>query len=311
MSILIFAFAQFFIDIFAVSWYYQHVPYRKEVAYMGIGDKLNALLLENDSNPNKLSEETGISPSTIYSIIKRNNTKVDLSVLQTIADKFDVSLEYFADRGPNSSSKPIFFTSESEKSHIKKYRLIDQIGKEAVDAVLCTEYKRYEQSEAKRLAAKAAKEAQKSAYDSWQASRKRKYPENVVPIDFRRDDPADDYITIPVYDQGASAGTGVFLDSSDYEMVTMPEDRMTRKANFAVWVSGNSMEPKFSDGDLVLVRTQPTVEIGEIGIFILNGDGYIKKMGHNKLISINPAYDDIEIGEWDELYCKGKVLGKA
>ena len=59
-----------------------------------------------------------------------------------------------------------------------------------------------------------------------------------------------------------------------------------------------------------MVRTQPTVDVGEIGIFIVNGNGFIKKQGEDRLISLNPDYDDVEISEWDEVYCKGKVLGK-
>lgn len=286
---------------------------------MGIGDKLNSLLLENDSNPNKLSEETGISPSTIYSIIKRNNTKVDLSVLQIISDKFGVSLEYFADRDSDDLLKPDFEASQSEKELIKKYRLIDDYAKKAIESVLNIEYERYERAKAakeKKLAEENAKkqaaiakkeEIQKAAF---QAAAMRKLPDNVVMLDDYDEEP-EDTITLPLYDTGASAGTGVFLDSPDYEMIALPDDYTTRRANFAVWVTGDSMEPRFSNGDLVLVRTQPAIDIGDIGIFILNGEGYIKKLGKNKLISLNPAYSDIKIGEDDSIYVKGKVLGKA
>ena len=66
-----------------------------------------------------------------------------------------------------------------------------------------------------------------------------------------------------------------------------------------------------SHGDLVLVKIQPSVEPGEIGIFVLNGVGYIKKFGGDKLISLNPVYEPIIITEDDALYCKGKVIGNA
>lgn len=287
---------------------------------MGIGDKLNTLLLENDSNPNKLSEETGISASTIYSIIKRNNTKVDLSVLQVIANKFGVSLEYFSENErPHASLKNEFAISEFEKEHIKKYRLIDNRGKESVDAILNIEYTYYEQAKAAQERKLAEEKTKRQAVDSkktetqkaaHQAAALRRLPNNVVLLEDYDEEP-ENMITLPLYDTGASAGTGVFLDSTDYEMIAIEDDYTTRRANFAVWVSGNSMEPRFSDGDLVLVRTQPTVEIGDIGIFVLNDEGYIKKLGVNKLVSLNPAYDDIEFGEDDEIYCKGKVLRKA
>ena len=140
----------------------------------------------------------------------------------------------------------------------------------------------------------------------------RRYPPNVYPLeDVRLEEYDEDMVTLPIYDAGASAGTGVFLDSDAYEMVAMPDDHMARRANYGVWVDGNSMEPRYHNGDLVLVRTQPSIDIGDIGIFILNGEGYIKKLGKDRLISLNPAYPDIEFGENDTIYCKGKVLGNA
>ena len=53
------------------------------------------------------------------------------------------------------------------------------------------------------------------------------------------------------------------------------------------------------------------MEPGEIGIFVLNGEGYIKKWGGDKLVSLNPVYEPIIITEDDALYCKGKVIGNA
>lgn len=62
---------------------------------MGIGKTLSNILEENNSNPNELSERTGIPPSTIYSIIKRDNMKVDISVLARICKELGVKMERF------------------------------------------------------------------------------------------------------------------------------------------------------------------------------------------------------------------------
>lgn len=70
------------------------------------------------------------------------------------------------------------------------------------------------------------------------------------------------------------------------------------------------MEPEFSDRDKVCVKIQPTVNVGEIGVFLINGDAYVKKYEENRLISLNPKYNDIIIGKFDSIFCKGKVLGK-
>ena len=86
---------------------------------------------------------------------------------------------------------------------------------------------------------------------------------------------------------------------------------IAERANYAVRVSGKSMEPEYSSGDIVLVETCPDVAVGEIGIFIVNDQGYIKQRGEDRLISLNPEYDDVYIQEGDVVYCRGRVLGKA
>ncbi|MGN0621966.1 MAG: S24 family peptidase [Porcipelethomonas sp.] len=114
---------------------------------------------------------------------------------------------------------------------------------------------------------------------------------------------------IELYELPVSAGTGIILDNCDKEMIKIVRSEITDEANFALRISGDSMEPVFNDGDIALVRSQPQVEIGEIGIFILNGCGYIKELGCESLISFNDKYSDIPLHEYDSIYCRGKVLG--
>ena len=118
---------------------------------------------------------------------------------------------------------------------------------------------------------------------------------------------------VSVYFQPASAGTGTFLDSDDYDIVEFPMDYVPINTSFGVKVSGDSMEPKFLDDDIVFVRQQPVVENAEIGIFVLNGEAYIKKLykenGTIKLISLNNEYEPLEVGEDDSFRVVGKVIG--
>lgn len=107
-----------------------------------------------------------------------------------------------------------------------------------------------------------------------------------------------------------SAGSGEPLIDDTYpEFIEVKRSELTEEANFAVQISGNSMLPRFKNKDIVLVRSQPTVEIGEIGIFIIDGNGYIKERAVNRLISINPEYDDIYFKENQDIRCKGLVIG--
>lgn len=109
----------------------------------------------------------------------------------------------------------------------------------------------------------------------------------------------------------ASAGSGVQLDENYSEPMRIAHTPIAERANYAVRVSGNSMEPEYSDGDIVLVETCPDIEIGEIGLFIVNDLGYIKERGEDRLISLNPKCPDVTIGAGDIVRCRGRVLGKA
>lgn len=122
---------------------------------------------------------------------------------------------------------------------------------------------------------------------------------------------AKNTVVIDLYTLPASAGTGVMLDDSDIEPIEIDADYLSDTKNYyAIRVSGDSMEPDFQDEDIVLVEAAPKVDEGEIGIFILNNEeGFIKKLGHGCLISLNPKYEPIELDESDELLCRGRVLG--
>ena len=113
---------------------------------------------------------------------------------------------------------------------------------------------------------------------------------------------------IRLFDLPVAAGTGAFLDSDAYEDMevdeTVPED-----ADFAVKVSGDSMEPRFIDGQIIFVKEQQMLNVGEIGVFELNGDSYLKKLGHNEFVSLNPRYNPIKIREYDSVHVFGKVVG--
>ncbi len=75
------------------------------------------------------------------------------------------------------------------------------------------------------------------------------------------------------------------------------------------------MEPEFFDGQIAWVMQQETVANGEIGIFSLNNETYIKKLQNDRdgifLISLNEKYASIRVGENDRLDIFGKVVGKC
>jgi transcriptional regulator with XRE-family HTH domain len=106
--------------------------------------------------------------------------------------------------------------------------------------------------------------------------------------------------------QSVAAGTGAYLDEDQFEEIMLEDTPLTRKASFFVPVAGDSMEPRYHNGDILAVADSE-VQIGEVGIFTLDGYGYVKIRGKGELISLNDAYAPIPMT--DDISCNGKVLG--
>lgn len=73
-----------------------------------------------------------------------------------------------------------------------------------------------------------------------------------------------------------SAGPGAFLDANNFELKRFPEDEIPDGAEFAIRVSGDSMEPVYSDGQIIWVQLCKQLRPGEVGIFEYDGNGYVK-----------------------------------
>ena len=100
----------------------------------------------------------------------------------------------------------------------------------------------------------------------------------------------------------------------DYEEIS--EDMARQGEFFALQIKGDSMEPKISDGDVVIVRKQPDIESGETAIVLVNGDeATIKKVqkftGGINLIPSNPAYDVMTFTNEQIEKLPVRILGKV
>ena len=103
------------------------------------------------------------------------------------------------------------------------------------------------------------------------------------------------YIRVPVLGRVAA---GIPIDA--IEEIIDWEDISTAAAGdgeyFGLQIKGHSMEPKISDGDVVIVRRQPDVDSGDIAVVLVNGDdATVKKVKKSPqgvtLIPSNPAYE--------------------
>ena len=114
-----------------------------------------------------------------------------------------------------------------------------------------------------------------------------------------------------LYDISVSAGTGNYLGESSYEIIEAP-GYVPDAVDFALRVSGDSMEPLFRDGQMIWVKEQETLGSGEIGVFAYSGEAYCKKLviegGAALLRSLNTKYEDVSIKEDFGFKVIGKVI---
>ncbi|MDO4990061.1 MAG: XRE family transcriptional regulator [Eubacteriales bacterium] len=115
------------------------------------------------------------------------------------------------------------------------------------------------------------------------------------------------------FERSLAAGFG---DPTEFEQEAVPiylyASPEVERADYVFRVNGDSMEPDFRSGDLVLVRKlspASTLHHGEIGAFIVGNETYIKEYREDGLHSLNKAYGVLRFDEEQAVYCIGRVLG--
>jgi len=97
-----------------------------------IGSTLKALLESRNMRVVELSRLIEVPAQTLYSIIKRDNMKIDFEVLLRICRVLDAPIELFCGEAPQAGDKP----DAAELDMLRRYRSLDEHGREMVDTVL-------------------------------------------------------------------------------------------------------------------------------------------------------------------------------
>ncbi|WP_295153015.1 LexA family transcriptional regulator [uncultured Ruminococcus sp.] len=86
------------------------------------------------------------------------------------------------------------------------------------------------------------------------------------------------------------------------------------KADFVFTVNGESMEPEYHSGEMVLVQKFPDcgdLRAGEIGAFMVGSEAYIKEYQPDGLHSLNKKYSTMKFTQDDKVFLIGRVIGTA
>lgn len=236
---------------------------------------LKQLIIDRFGSLSKFSEVIDMPWTTLDGVIKRGVNKANITSLIKICEGLNIDCEslYYGRLLPKQDMLKEDPLSEKEQMHIKKYRTLSEHGKKMADSFLDMQYE----------------------YEKEESMKEESYP----------------MIPKVLYGCSPSAGIGNYLpDDIDESAIMVPDTPKTRRADYVLKVDGKSMEPEYMDGDLVLVKKQDQVDIGEVGIYLVDGEALIKEAQNGYLHSLNPEFGNIELNENSEVHCMGKVIGK-
>ena len=262
-------------------------------------DRIKLMKNEKKMTNEQLAERTGIPLGTLSKILAGMSDSPKLSNIIAICNALDCSVEYIVSGTPENTNN--YSLSGEEIRMIESWRELDPYGRDLVETVIF--------KEAQRAAAMADTAPQvihstieKPSARILPAMRPQgRYAGEVVRTGKR---------AILLYELPVSAGVGVYLDEAEADSINIPDNDKTADADYALRISGNSMEPKYRDGDILLVRNADSIDVGELGIFLLDGCGFFKVFGGDRLISLNPEYGPILLKDFADVQCKGQVVGK-
>ena len=241
---------------------------------MSFGTRLKARREQLGITQPQLAEMLGVSKGAIGNYETDANSP-KATILFKVFDVLKCDANYlFQDEMGNSYPMKV---SYDEYESIKKYRNLDDHGKELVNFTLNKDTERIE---------KYGKLGEVS------------HPVTSFPMRL-----------ISYYFKNASAGTGqLVIDNLPDKDIEIPDKPEYRNVSYAIGVNGSSMEPAFQDGDILLVEATQEIEVGDIGIFQINNECFVKKLGEKELISLNKDYKNIPLDETAATL--GKVIGK-
>lgn len=188
-------------------------------------------------------------------------------------------------RTPSKRTAPLY-SSEAMKL-AADYDELDEHGRRVIRIVADEELSRYD----KELQVRAV-ELLKESQTEMEAAQ-----DSVIAITI---------FSIPSQLHPMSAGTGQEADASYTENLRLIK-QPPYGASYVARVSGDSMEPTYYDGDLVFIHSTVDIRKGQVGVFLMDGQQWIKELGNGVLISHNKAYPPRQMTP--DIRCQGVVLG--
>lgn len=250
---------------------------------MNFSENLKSIRSDAGMTQKSLGEKIGVTSVTIGNW-ERGVRQPSFELLPKLADALDTSVDALL--GKHRTAR----RNLAEEELLANYRQLDAHGQKLVRIICNTELERLKPHKPEVIRFPERKQERK-------VSRKHN---RYIPF----------YLTPP------AAGIAVPLEGDEFEML-LADDSVPAEADYAVCISGDSMEPYIHDGEMVFVKETQELYDGDVGIFCVDGAMYCKQYYVDEernlhLLSANPdrinanIYVDGESGS--SVKCCGKVL---
>lgn len=258
-------------------------------------ERILALIKQKGLSVSAVEKQLGFGNGAIKRF-STNSPSIDKII--ALSNFLNVSVEFILFGKETMESLP-----EDVNQLIRYYHSLDDMGRGMVLGKA--------ETLAELAAERAAEQTQKAKGIAPSSANPRRVRRKPLPFPTEPEQTEEDNCYIDVCSFPANAGTGVYFEDIGIKPLQIVHTDIADRANYAIRVSGDSMMPEYCDGDIVLVETCRSIEIGEIGVFMVDGDAYIKKYGGDRLISLNPKYKDMLLKKYESSFCRGRVLGIA
>ncbi len=237
---------------------------------MSFGDRLKQYREAKGYTQEQLAGLIGVAKTTITGY-ERGNRAPDVSKIKKLAAALDVTGDDLL--GTKISAQRGQTVSNGALHLAQAYDKLDAWGQKQVRGVTDNELARC----AGQAQGTPAREADETVY----------------------------YITSWFY-HPMSAGTGEQAGDDQPESLRLIKEP-PRGTSYVAPVHGDSMEPTYHSGDKLFICACEEIEPGQIGVFYMDGQQWVKELGDGVLISHNPAYPLRPMTE--DIRCQGLVLG--
>lgn len=253
---------------------------------MNFGQRLKSLRLERSLTQQELASAVGVSVVAVRNW-EHNSKKPTMDALLSLGHALQVSIDTILGFCVFQNQKKDIVLSLSERTFLTSYRALDSHGQNIVRTICSLEKERVDALTPSVIS-------------------------NVVKLKSAKTSER----FIPRYTTPAAAGTSVPLDGADFEMILV-DDSVPYDADYAVDIQGDSMCPYIHDGDMVYVKKDCELSVGDIGIFCVDGAMYCKQYYVDErrnltLVSSNPKLRHTNVyvsaNSGSDVRAYGKVL---